>query len=127
MGLAQHVRVRLPMVLPEGAPVHPQTRSRATARAPAIAASAFSTSSASVATSRETVGSEAATPNSPGCARSTPISHAVSPPSATINARSNTILPGSCTADGPLPGPAPGTTTFILHSRSASLHGRSGS
>jgi hypothetical protein len=42
----------------------------------------------------------ATTPNSPGWARSTPISHAVSPPSATVNARSNTILPGSCTASG---------------------------
>jgi hypothetical protein len=50
-----------------GAPARPHTRARATARAEAIAPSAASTSPASVAISRDTVGSEATGPNTPGC------------------------------------------------------------
>lgn len=83
-----------------GAPARPQTRSRATARAEVIAPSAASTSPASVATSRDTVGSEATSPNTPGWAHSTATSAAQSPPSATATTRSSTILPGSWIANG---------------------------
>ena len=88
-----------------GAPARFHTRSRATARAPVIAPSAPSGSSARVAISRDTVGSEATNPNTPGCARSTPTSQAASPPNATATARSPTILPGSWIAKGRRHGP----------------------
>ena len=83
-----------------GAPAKPHTRSRAAARAALIAASAPSGSSARVAISRDTVGSEATNPNTPASARSTAISQAASPPNATATARSNVIFPGSWTAKG---------------------------
>lgn len=47
---------------------------------------------------RETVGSEAAGPNTSGSARSMATSARQSPPSATAKATSSRILPGSCTA-----------------------------
>jgi hypothetical protein len=49
---------------------------------------------------RDTVGSEATGPNSCGCARSPATSARQSPPIARLIARSGTILPGSCRANG---------------------------
>src|SRR5687768_13402734 len=63
-----------------------------------MAASAFRGSSASTVISLDTVGSEATAPNTPGSDRSIARSDTQSPPSASITARSHTILPGSCTA-----------------------------
>jgi len=83
-----------------GAPARFHTRSRAVARAALIAASAPSGSSVRVAISRDTVGSEATSPNTPGWARNRATSQAASPPRATATARSNTILPGSWIASG---------------------------
>lgn len=68
---------------------------RATARACLIAASASGPAVASRSMARETVGSEATGSNTQGCARSTAMSAAQSPPSATVMARSVTILAGS--------------------------------
>ena len=88
-----------------GAPAQPHTRSRATARAELIAASAASTSSARRVTNRDTVGSEATNPNTPGWARTRATSQAASPPKATATARSSTTFPESWTAKGSRHGP----------------------
>ena len=71
-----------------------------------IAPSVASRSSARVAISRDTVGSDATGPNTPGWARNTAISAAASPPNATATARSPTIFPGSWTASGRRHGPS---------------------
>ena len=63
-----------------------------------MAGNATSMSPARVATSRDTVGSEATGPNRPGWARTTARSATQSPPRATASARSVMILPGSCRA-----------------------------
>ena len=89
-----------------GGPAWPQTRSRAAARAALIAASAAWASTARAAINRDTVGSEATRPNTPGWARSTATSQAASPPSATAIARSATIFPGSWVASGLRHGPS---------------------
>jgi hypothetical protein len=57
-------------------------------------------SAANAVISRDTVGSEATAPNTPGSARSRPISAKQSPPMASATARSQTILPGSWLASG---------------------------
>ncbi len=62
------------------------------------AANAFRSSAASTVISRDTVGSEATAPNMPGSPRNNARSETQSPPSASITARSHTILPGSWTA-----------------------------
>ena len=72
-----------------------QTCWRAAARAERIAAMAASTSSASVAISRDTVASEATGPNTSGWARTTATSAAQSPPRATAIATSVSTLAGS--------------------------------
>jgi hypothetical protein len=87
----------LPAAPPTGRRRH-HTRWRASARAARIAANAASTSPANVLNSRDTVGSEATSPNRPGWARTTAISAAQSPPRPTAVARSTTTLPGSWTA-----------------------------
>ncbi|AFA76050.1 hypothetical protein GPOL_174p00290 (plasmid) [Gordonia polyisoprenivorans VH2] len=68
---------------------------RAAARAALIADKAAGASVASVEISRDTVGSEATGPNTPGSARTWLISANQSPPRATAMARSSRILPGS--------------------------------
>lgn len=65
-----------------------------------MADNAFGASMASVVISRDTVGSEATTPNTPASARTTDRSAAQSPPRATEIARSNAILPGLWVARG---------------------------
>src|SRR5438105_3687383 len=65
-----------------------------------MAANAFGVSWASVVISRDTVGSEATDPKTPGSARSWEMSEALSPPMAIDIARSNMILPGSWVANG---------------------------
>lgn len=92
------LRLRRISVLKTPALLH--TRFRAHARAVLIAATAWSASSANVVISRNTVGSDAIAPNTPGCARSTATSGAASPPSAAATARSATIFPGSWPANG---------------------------
>jgi hypothetical protein len=59
------------------------------------AARDLSASLAGVSIIRETVGSEAAGPNTPDSARTVAISARQSPPRATATARSQTIFPGS--------------------------------
>ena len=59
-----------------------------------IAASTRSASAASTSIVRDTVGSEATGPNSAGSARSSAISARQSPPSASVTAKSSTILAG---------------------------------
>ena len=81
-------------------PASVQTRRRAAARAVSIATNAWSTSSAKVSTSRDTVGSDATGPNTAGSARSRFTSARQSPPNANATARSSTILPGSWIANG---------------------------
>ena len=81
-------------------PASAHARSRAAARAARTAFSARGRSAASWLTSRDTTGSDATGPASPGCSRSTAMSARQSPPSATAAARSATILPGSWTARG---------------------------
>ena len=81
-------------------PASDQARSRAVARALRIARNALGPASARVVTSLETVGSDGMGPNSSGEDRSTAMSARQSPPSASVTARSATILPGSCTARG---------------------------
>lgn len=73
---------------------------RTVARALSSAVKALSGSSARVVTSRETVGSEATGPKTPGSARSAAMSARQSPPRASAIARSQTIFPGSWTAFG---------------------------
>ena len=81
-------------------PASPHARARAAARAVLIAFSAAGASAASAAIVRDTVGSDATRPYTPGSARSRATSARQSPPSASVNARSRTTLPGSCTAPG---------------------------
>jgi len=77
-----------------------RTRWRTSARAERIAVRAFGPAAARAPISRETVGSEATGPNTPGSARSMPTSARQSPPSVTARATSSRIFPGSCTARG---------------------------
>ena len=75
-----------------------QARSRAAARATrnaATAASVVAVSTANAANNRDTVGSEATTPNRSRCARTAATSAKQSPPSATAIATSSNTLPGS--------------------------------
>ena len=73
-----------------GAPARCQTRSRAAARAARDRRErGVGVLRPGVAISRDTVGSEATGPNTPGWARSTAMSQAASPPSATATARSS--------------------------------------
>lgn len=65
-----------------------------------MVANAFGAPWAKVEISRDTVGSEATAPNTPGSPRSTARSETQSPPTASVTARSSTILPGSWTAPG---------------------------
>jgi len=65
-----------------------------------IAANAFGASSARVAISRDTVGSEATAPKTPDSSRNSARSARQSPPTATDTARSSRIFPGSCVANG---------------------------
>ncbi|MBP2320510.1 hypothetical protein JOF56_000895 [Kibdelosporangium banguiense] len=64
------------------------------ARAVRIAVSPSGPAVASRSIARDTVGSDATAPNTPGWLRSTAISAAQSPPSATVTARSVTIFAG---------------------------------
>ena len=80
------------------APASCHARARAAARAVSIAASAAGASAASASIVRDTVGSEATGPNTPGSDRSSAMSARQSPPSASVTARSSTTLAGSCTA-----------------------------
>ncbi len=73
---------------------------RAVARAVLIAASEAGTSAASASISRDTVGSEATSPNTSGAPRSWARSARQSPPIARLTARSSRILPGSWRANG---------------------------
>jgi hypothetical protein len=75
-------------------------------RAVLIAASTGGASAARVATARDTVGSEATAPNTPGSPRRTAMSARQSPPSASVTARSLTILAGSWAANGLRHGPS---------------------
>ena len=81
-------------------PASPQARSRAAARAAWIAFSAAGASAARASIVRDTVGSEATSPNTPGSARSNAISARQSPPSPSATARSSSTFAGSCTAVG---------------------------
>ena len=99
--------IRLPSAPGARSPASAQARSRATARAWRIARSARGPSAASVATSRETTGSDATGPHSCGWARSTATSARQSPPSPTVMTRSARIFPGSCTARGARHRPKP--------------------
>src|SRR5665811_28484 len=93
-----------------------QTRERASARARSIAGRTLSTSAASRAIVRDRVGSEATGPKTAGSARTTARSEQVSPPRASVNARSTRTLAGSWVApagrhganaaDSPAPKPA---------------------
>lgn len=65
-----------------------------------IATRARGASRASASIVRETVGSEATGPRTPGSARSTATSARQSPPKASAIARSSTTFAGSCTALG---------------------------
>lgn len=76
-------------------PAAAQTRALALARAVLIAARTGSTSPASRAMVRESVGSEATGPNTAGSARTAARSEQVSPPNASVNARSISTLAGS--------------------------------
>jgi hypothetical protein len=76
-------------------PASRHTRARAATRAASIAANARGTSAASVSIVRDTVGSEATSPNTVGSARSSAMSAKQSPPSASDIARSQITLPGS--------------------------------
>ena len=73
---------------------------RADARAAAIAANAAGASWARRAIARDTVGSEATNPYTPGSARTRAMSARQSPPKARVTARSTTTLPGSWMASG---------------------------
>jgi hypothetical protein len=65
-----------------------------------LAANAFGASAANAAINRDTVGSDATRPNTPGSHRSTATSARQSPPTASAIARSTRTLPGSCWASG---------------------------
>ena len=71
------------------------TVARAAARAPRIAATATSGSSAKASINRLIVGSEATLPNTSGWARIIAASARQSPPNAMVTAKSSTVLPGS--------------------------------
>ena len=75
-------------------------RARAAARAASIAANARAASAASASIVRDTVGSDATSPNTAGSARSSATSARQSPPRASVTARSVTTLPGSWIAIG---------------------------
>jgi hypothetical protein len=77
------------------APASSHARARAAARAVLIARNAATGSWASRSIARDTVGSEATGPNTPGSARSTAMSARQSPPNASVTARSSTIFAGS--------------------------------
>ena len=81
-------------------PANSHTRARAAARAVLIAVSAAGASLANASIVRETVGSEATSPNTPGSARSNPMSAGQSPPNPSVIARSVTTLAGSWIARG---------------------------
>jgi len=68
-------------------------------------ARARSASAANASIVRDTVGSEATGPNTPGSARSAATSARQSPPTARVTARSHTTLVGSCLAVGRLAPP----------------------
>jgi hypothetical protein len=107
-------------------PASAQARSRAAARAPRIAFSDRGRSPASWLTSRDTTGSDATGPASPGCSRSTAMPARQSPPRATAAARPAMIFPGSWTARGARhrarfrdrPRPSP-VTRIVSRSRTA--------
>ena len=80
------------------APAAAQTLALAVARAVLIAVRTLSTSPASRAMARERVGSEATGPNTAGSARTAARSEQVSPPNASVNARSRSTFAGSCRA-----------------------------
>ena len=88
----------------------PPCRARAAARAVSIAGKPRSGRRRSRSTVRDTVGSEATRPNTPGSARSTAISARQSPPTASVSARSSRTFAGSCTAYRGRHGPARPTT-----------------
>lgn len=86
-----------------------QTRSRAAAcaeRSAMTAASVVASSTANAANNRDTVGSEATTPNKSRCARTAATSAKQSPPSATAIATSSSTLPGSWRARASRHGPS---------------------
>src|SRR6478672_329288 len=85
-------------------PARSQTLARTAARAVLIAANAAGASAARVSISRDTVGSEATCPNTPGSDRTWAMSARQSPPIATAIARSSRTFPGSCTANGRIQG-----------------------
>ncbi len=73
---------------------------RAAARTVLIAVSARGASAASAVIARDTVGSDATEPKTPGSARSSATSARQSPPRASMTARSVMIFAGSCVANG---------------------------
>lgn len=81
-------------------PASLQARCRATARAAWIAANAAGASLARASIVRETVGSEATSPYTPGSARSNAMSARQSPPNPRATARSSSTLAGSWVANG---------------------------
>ena len=81
-------------------PASDHALARTAARAMLIAVSAAGASAASVSMHRETVGSDATSPNTSGAARNWARSARQSPPIARLTARSSTILPGSWRASG---------------------------
>lgn len=81
-------------------PASAQARALAAARAALIALSAAGASAARAAMVRETVASEATRPYRPGSARSRAMSQRLSPPTASVRARSVMTLAGSWTASG---------------------------
>jgi hypothetical protein len=90
--------VNRPSATGDAGPARFQARSRTAARAARIARTAFGPAPARVVTRRDTVGSDATGPNTPGCSRRTPMSERRSPPTASVTARSRTVFPGSWTA-----------------------------
>ncbi len=97
---SRSIVTRLPSWPGAFSPASAQACSRAAALAARIAFSACGPSAASIATSRDTTGSDATSPARAGCSRSTAMSARQSPPSATAAARSAMILPGLWTARG---------------------------
>ena len=81
-------------------PANAQARPRATARAELIAFNAAGALAARASIVRDTVGSEATRPKTPGSARSSAMSARQSPPSARVIARSVRTFAGSWTANG---------------------------
>jgi hypothetical protein len=76
---------------------------RAAACAAPIAVKAFGASAAKTLIGRDTVGSEATDPNTPGSACSRPTLAKQFPPIANATARSHTIFPGSWLANAHSP------------------------